>query len=66
MGIVSGTFTRCDLADDLPSAHCSHPWDSDLRAAGGQASVLARMGQSGDSARDIFDHGSASINTIWR
>ena len=55
LGIVAGRFTRCDLADDLPSSRCSHPWDSLFGQLESRGASWREWAESADSACDIFD-----------
>jgi hypothetical protein len=65
LGIVAGRFTRCDLADDLPSSRCSHPWDSLFGQLESRGASWREWAESADSACDIFDHGSAWSSNIY-
>jgi phosphatidylinositol-3-phosphatase len=65
LGMVAGRFTRCDLADDLPTVRCSHPWDSLFSQLGRRGDSWREWAQSADSACDIFDHGSAWSRNIY-
>jgi phosphatidylinositol-3-phosphatase len=65
MGMVAGRFTACDLADDLPSAHCSHPWDNLFSQLDAKGLTWREWAESADNACDIFDHGSAWSSNIY-
>jgi hypothetical protein len=65
LAMVAGRFTRCDLNDDLPSARCSHSWDSLFGQLDRQGSPWREWAESADSACDIFDHGSAWSSNIY-
>jgi hypothetical protein len=65
LAMVTGRFTRCDLNDDLPSARCSHPWDSLFGQLDRRGITWREWAESADSACDIFDHGSAWSGNIY-
>jgi hypothetical protein len=65
MGIVAGRFSTCDLADDLPSARCRHPWNSIFGQLDGERASWREWAESADNACDIFDHGSAWSSHIY-
>src|SRR5690348_6674503 len=58
MAMVSGRFSRCDAADDLPSPRCSHPWDSLFGQLDRKGLSWREWAQSADDACDIVDHGA--------
>jgi phosphatidylinositol-3-phosphatase len=65
LGMVAGRFTRCDLADDLPTTRCSHPWNSLFSQLQARGDSWREWAESADSACDIFDHGSAWSRNIY-
>ena len=65
MGMVSGKFTACDVADDLPSPRCSHPWDSIFGQLDRKGLSWREWAQSADNACDIVDHGAAWSSNIY-
>jgi hypothetical protein len=65
LAMVAGRFTRCDLADDLPSRRCSHPWDSLFGQLDRTGLVWREWAESADNACDIADHGAAWSSNIY-